>query len=209
MTPLHVVYDAVQREAERRGCAIAGSELIGLLPRKAIEQSPESFLLLELFSPAQVIENRLAAVAGIHTPPAAIQAAKPSEPLQPLVDTLREAVEKFSARALNASFHALHSVQSASEPGGPEDAAETQLAVAAAAAEIYERLGQLEGMSATSMDMDWHVVKQAAVAAARGALKSVEALLPSLQDAGTPERIKSAAAEIEAKLSDKPVTTGG
>jgi len=58
------------------------------------------------------------------------------------------------------------------------------------------------------MLLDWLAVKQAAIAAARGALECAEALLPSLRDAGTVERIKSATAEIEAKLSGKPVTTG-
>jgi hypothetical protein len=74
--------------------------------------------------------------------------------------------------------------------------------------EIYESLVQLEAVSAPSKLLDWNMVKQAAIAAARGALESAEALLPSLQDAGTAERIKTAAAEIEAKLSSKQVTTG-
>jgi hypothetical protein len=211
VTPLHVAYEAVRREAERHGCTIAGSELIGLLPRKAIEQSPESFLLLEHFSPAQVIENRLAAVAGILPQALAPTTAslQAGAALQPIIDTLREAVEKFAVSALDAPQEP--------QPGsgntvhlrsGLEEAAEIQLEVAAAAAEIYERLVQLEAMSATSIHMDWQMVKQAATATARGALKRVEAFLPSLQDAGTAERIKSAAAEIEAKLIEKPVTTG-
>ena len=67
-TPLHRVFEMVKREAERRGCAVAGSEIIGLIPRKAIELASEDYLLLENFSPAQVLENRLAAVAGILPP---------------------------------------------------------------------------------------------------------------------------------------------
>jgi hypothetical protein len=77
-----------------------------------------------------------------------------------------------------------------------------------AAGEICERLVQLEGMAAPSMLLDGIALKQAAVAAARGALESAQALLPSLRDARTIERIKSGTAEIEAKLSGKPVTTG-
>jgi hypothetical protein len=208
-----VAYAAVQREAERRGYTIAAGELIGLLPRKAIEQSPESFLLLETFSPARVIENRLAAVAGI-LPPALAAAAAPMRAtgaLQPLVNTLREAVEKFSGRPQEAPQEARTTSGAAvsrSSSGGYGEAAEIQLEVASAAAEIYEHLVQLEALSAPSMKMDWKMVKQAAVATARGALNRVDAFLPSLQDAGTAERIKSAAAEIEAKLVEKPVTTG-
>jgi glutamate formiminotransferase len=58
----------VKREAERHGCAVVGSEIIGLVPRKAIEISGEYDLQLEHFSPAQVLENRLATVAGILKP---------------------------------------------------------------------------------------------------------------------------------------------
>jgi hypothetical protein len=123
------------------------------------------------------------------------------------VETLREAVQELSERALDASREALPDPRSAKDRG-PERAADTHLEAAFAAADIYERLVQLEAMSAPSMLLDWLAVKQAAIAAARGALESAEALLPSLRDAGTVARIKSATAEIEAKLSGKPVTTG-
>lgn len=36
-TPLHVVFEAIAAEAARRGIGIAGSELIGLIPRRALE----------------------------------------------------------------------------------------------------------------------------------------------------------------------------
>jgi glutamate formiminotransferase len=60
-TSLQQVYDAVRREAEQRGCAIAGSEIVGLVPQKALDPAAESFRKLDHFSPSQVIENRLAA----------------------------------------------------------------------------------------------------------------------------------------------------
>jgi glutamate formiminotransferase len=205
-TPLHRVFETVKREAERRGCAVVGSELIGLVPRKAIDLSTEDYLLLENFSPAQVLENRLAAVAGI-LPASPAPPAGPVAGLQPLVDTLREAVQEFSGRGLDASQEAPPGTSVAIERG-PERAARSHLEAATAAADIYERLVQLEAMSAPSMLLDWIAVKQAAMAAARGALESAEALLPSLRNAGTIARIKSAKAEIEAKLIGKPVTTG-
>src|SRR5258708_4183786 len=58
-TPMHRVYAMVKREAERYGCAIVGSEIVGLIPRKAIELTTEFYLQLENFSPALVMENRL------------------------------------------------------------------------------------------------------------------------------------------------------
>jgi hypothetical protein len=205
-TPLHRVFDLVKSEAERRGSAVVGSEIIGLVPRSAIELSPEDYLQLENFSPAQVLENRLAAVAGILLPSPAL-AAEPVTALRPLVDTLRSAVQGFSARPSNAPPQALPRSNAAIDRA-PEAAAKSHLEAASAAAEIYERLVQLEAMAAPSILPDLQAVKQAAMAAVRGALESAVALLPSLQDAGTLARIKSGTAEIEAKLTRKPVATG-
>jgi glutamate formiminotransferase len=59
-TPLHLVFETVRREAERYGVAVVGSEIVGLIPRKAIEMASEYFLRAENFSPALVLENRIA-----------------------------------------------------------------------------------------------------------------------------------------------------
>src|SRR3977135_128834 len=71
-TPMHRVYEMVKREAERYGVMPVGSEIVGLIPKKAIEMAADFFLQLENFSPAQVFENKLeAALSG-----AALEAAK-------------------------------------------------------------------------------------------------------------------------------------
>src|SRR6202790_4790647 len=59
-TPMHRVYEMVKREAERYGATPVGSEIVGLIPKKAIEMAADFFLQLENFSPAQVFENKLA-----------------------------------------------------------------------------------------------------------------------------------------------------
>jgi glutamate formiminotransferase/formiminotetrahydrofolate cyclodeaminase len=59
-TPMHRVYEMVKREAQRYGAAPVGSEIVGLIPKKAIEMAADFFLQLENFSPAQVFENKLA-----------------------------------------------------------------------------------------------------------------------------------------------------
>jgi glutamate formiminotransferase len=59
-TPMHVVFEAVRREAERYGVTVAGSEIVGLIPRKAIELSAEYYLRYESFRPELVLENRIA-----------------------------------------------------------------------------------------------------------------------------------------------------
>lgn len=59
-TPLHEVFDAVQREAAARGVAIAGSEIIGLIPKKALEDAAAHYLKSENFESGLVLENQLA-----------------------------------------------------------------------------------------------------------------------------------------------------
>jgi glutamate formiminotransferase len=58
-TPMHRVYEMVKREAERYGAVPVGSEIVGLVPKKAIEMALDYFLQLENFSPSQVFENKL------------------------------------------------------------------------------------------------------------------------------------------------------
>jgi glutamate formiminotransferase / formiminotetrahydrofolate cyclodeaminase len=59
-TPMHLVFEMVRREAERYGVAVVGSEIVGLIPRKAIELSAEYFLRYENFRPELVLESRIA-----------------------------------------------------------------------------------------------------------------------------------------------------
>jgi len=60
-TPMHRVYEMVKREAQRYGAVPVGSEIVGLVPKKAIEMATDFFLQLENFSPSQVFENKLGA----------------------------------------------------------------------------------------------------------------------------------------------------
>lgn len=59
-TPLARVMEMVRREAARYGVAVARSEVVGLLPAEALLDAAAYYLQLEGFSPAQVLENRLA-----------------------------------------------------------------------------------------------------------------------------------------------------
>ncbi len=58
-TPVFRAFDLVKREAERYGVAIAGSEIVGLIPQAALNASSEFYLQLENFSEDLVLENRL------------------------------------------------------------------------------------------------------------------------------------------------------
>ena len=59
-TPIHRVFEAVRTEAARYGVAVAGSEIVGLIPKKALEMTAEWYLRAENFHPNLVLENRLA-----------------------------------------------------------------------------------------------------------------------------------------------------
>jgi len=59
-TPMHLVFETVRREAERYGVPVVGSEIVGLIPRKAIEMSADYFLRFENFRPELVLEHRIA-----------------------------------------------------------------------------------------------------------------------------------------------------
>ncbi len=59
-TPVHRVFETVRAEAERYGASIVGSEIVGLIPKKALEMAAEHFLRCENFRPEVVFENRLA-----------------------------------------------------------------------------------------------------------------------------------------------------
>jgi len=58
-TPLHRVFDAVRREAERYGVSILESEIIGLTPEAALTAAAQHYLQLERFSASQILERRL------------------------------------------------------------------------------------------------------------------------------------------------------
>jgi glutamate formiminotransferase/formiminotetrahydrofolate cyclodeaminase len=63
-TPVHRVFEYVKREAARYGVAPVSSEIVGLIPKKALEQAAEWFLQVESFDSSLILENRLAAVMG-------------------------------------------------------------------------------------------------------------------------------------------------
>jgi glutamate formiminotransferase/glutamate formiminotransferase/formiminotetrahydrofolate cyclodeaminase len=59
-TPVHVAFEAVRREAERRDVQIAGSELVGLVPRQAVEQAQAAGIKITSLDPSKILDTRLA-----------------------------------------------------------------------------------------------------------------------------------------------------
>jgi glutamate formiminotransferase/formiminotetrahydrofolate cyclodeaminase len=247
-TPMHRVYAMVKREAERYGVTPVGSEIVGLIPKKAIEMAADFFLQLEDFSPAQVFENKLETalsgaplemgkggkLAGLVRPfleavasptatpgggsvsafagalaaalgqmVAALSRKKKSqagyteqlsaalEEMRRIADELTEAIDLDAA-----SYDAVMAAFKLSQGDSPETrqreeaiqkatqgATEVPMKVATRAVELFERLGQLEGIAAASMRSDLQVARLMAEAGARGALANVEINLEELTDA--------------------------
>src|SRR3954467_15564796 len=61
-TPVARVFEYVKREAARYGVMPLSSEIVGLIPKKALEDAAEWFLQVENFNSSLILENRLAAV---------------------------------------------------------------------------------------------------------------------------------------------------
>ncbi len=61
-TPVHRAYELVKREAERYGVYASSSEIVGLIPKKALEAAAEWFLQVENFDSSLILENRLASI---------------------------------------------------------------------------------------------------------------------------------------------------
>jgi glutamate formiminotransferase / formiminotetrahydrofolate cyclodeaminase len=61
-TPIARVFETVKREAARYGVMPVSSEIVGLIPKAALEQAAEWFLQVENFDSSLILENRLAAV---------------------------------------------------------------------------------------------------------------------------------------------------
>ncbi len=59
-TPLFRAFEMIKREAERYGVAIVGSEIVGLVPQRALNSVADFYLRLEKFSEDQILEHRLA-----------------------------------------------------------------------------------------------------------------------------------------------------
>jgi len=59
VTGMTVAYEAVRREGERLGVEIESAEIVGLVPRNALDRNAEYFRKLENFSEAKILEHQL------------------------------------------------------------------------------------------------------------------------------------------------------
>jgi len=86
-TPLHVAFEAVEVEAVRQGVAIAGTEIVGLVPQAAITEAAKDALRLDRMDLRQVLELRIDATL--------IDTAKPEGKLRPTEALFRSSLPEF------------------------------------------------------------------------------------------------------------------
>ncbi len=86
-TPLHVAFKAVEAEAVRQGVAIAGAEIVGLVPQAAITETAKDALHLDRLDPRQILELRIDA--------ALIDTAKPESKPSPTEAIFRSSLPEF------------------------------------------------------------------------------------------------------------------
>lgn len=110
-TSVATVFDAVAREAATQGVGIAGSEIVGLIPRRALEDAAVQYLKVETFQPTVIFENRL---AQIMTEQTAARPAPKTAPLRALVEGFVAAVAAPTATPGGGSVAALAGALAAS-----------------------------------------------------------------------------------------------
>jgi len=57
VTPIHVAFEAVRREAEARGVRVVESEIVGLVPADALARSAAHYLQLTGLAASQLLES--------------------------------------------------------------------------------------------------------------------------------------------------------
>jgi len=161
-TPIHRVFAMVKREAARYGVMPVSSEIVGLIPKKALEQAAEWFLQVENFDSSLILENRLAAVMGGKMAVGGLRAG-----IEPFIEQLAAptpAPGGGSASAASAAMAAALATMVASRSRGKKAyvAYERELSEAIARlAEMREELKAAIARDAESFDAVLKAYKQA------------------------------------------------
>jgi glutamate formiminotransferase/formiminotetrahydrofolate cyclodeaminase len=147
-TPIHRVFEYVKREAARYGIIPVSSEIVGLIPKKALEQAAEWFLQVENFDSSLILENRLAAVTGGKMAVGGLRAG-----VEPFIEQLAAATATpgggSAAAASGAMAAALANMVAAMSRGK-----KAYLQYEAQLSEAIARLGQLREELKSAIDAD-------------------------------------------------------
>ena len=204
-TPIHRVFEFVKREAARYGVVPVSSEIVGLIPKLALEQAAEWFLQVENFDSSLILENRLAAVMGGKTAVGGLRAG-----VEPFIEQLAAPTATpggGSAAAASGAMAAGLAGMVASMCRGKKAYLqhESQLS------EAIARLGALREELKAAIDADaasYNVVMKA-YKAAKDAPDGGRAINAALeQAAGVPLGVAEKAAEVaQLAASLRPITS--
>ena len=204
-TPIHRVFEFVKREAQRYGVVPVSSEIVGLIPKLALEQAAEWFLQVENFDSSLILENRLAAVMSGKTAVGGLRAG-----VEPFIEQLAAPTATpggGSAAAASGAMAAGLAGMVASMSRGKK----AYLQYESQLSEAVARLNQLrdELKSAIDADADSYNAVMSAYKAAKESLNGGPAINTALQQAasvplGVAEKAVEVA-EIAAKL--RPITS--
>jgi glutamate formiminotransferase len=103
-TSITTVFDAVTREAAAHGVDVLGSEIVGLVPRQALEDAAVQHLKVENYHPQLVFENRVDQIIREQTQSAAQEKTRP---LRAMAEAFVTAVAAPSATPGGGSVSAL------------------------------------------------------------------------------------------------------
>ena len=193
-TPIHRVFEFVKREAQRYGVVPVSSEIVGLIPKLALEQAAEWFLQVENFDSSLILENRLVSVMSGKIAVGGLRAG-----VEPFIEQLAAPTATpggGSAAAASGAMAAGLAGMVASMSRGKKAylAHESQLS------EAIAKLAQLREELKTAIDADaesYNVVMKA-YKAAKESSDAGRIIANALQQAtSVPLRVAECAAEVE------------
>ncbi len=198
LTPIARVFEFVKREAERYGVQVQSSEIVGLVPKRTVEDAAEWFLQVENFDSSLILENRLAAVIGGKSAVGGLRAG-----VEPFIEQLAAATAVPGGGSASAAAGAMAAGLAAMVAGmsrGKKTYAEFD-------AELTVALAQLEALrEELKAAIDADAVAYQAVMAVSRAQKNVtpeqataasEAVAKALRGAtGVPLRVAECSAQV-------------
>jgi glutamate formiminotransferase/formiminotetrahydrofolate cyclodeaminase len=201
-TPIARAFETVKREAARYGVQPLSSEIVGLIPKKALEDAAEWFLQVENFDSSLILENRL---AGVMTGKMAVGGLRAG--VEPFVEQLAAPTATPGGGSAAAAAGAMaaglaHMVAAMSRSKKASLQYESQLSV------IIPRLAQLREIFKAAIDADaesYNVVMKAFKQAKADGDAAVTAALKGATN--VPLSVAERAAELARLIEElKPIT---
>jgi glutamate formiminotransferase/formiminotetrahydrofolate cyclodeaminase len=202
LTPIARVFEFVKREAARYGVPVQSSEIVGLVPKRAIENAAEWFLQVENFDSSLILENRLAAVTSCETAVGELRAG-----VEPFIEQLAAPTSVPGGGSASAAAGAMAAGLAAMVAGMSRG----KKAYAEFDTELTEALAELETLRETlkaAIDVDaasyqavvlaYKAQKNASAEQVTAAGESVAAALRKAS--GVPLRVAECAAEVGALI---------